>query len=115
MLSAILSEKKYETKFITTATARAIIIPFCPPKARPIIISSRVSAVSKNAVLNVFPIEWLFPSYWMLRLPPGCKELKHGEVVYFFQLTNLQQLYRPNSGGDCGKGGEKWRGVKYLP
>src|SRR5450755_2562724 len=31
-------------------------MPFCPPKPRPIAISRRVMAVSKKAVLNVFPI-----------------------------------------------------------
>src|SRR5271165_1498962 len=34
-------------------------------------ISSSVSAVSRNAVLNVFPIIDL--SYWMLRPPGGCR------------------------------------------
>src|SRR5258707_920267 len=81
MLSAILSEKKYETKFITTATARAIIIPFCPPKARPIIISSSVSAVSKNAVLKVFPITWLFPLIGCYAFPQDAKGLGRGNSV----------------------------------
>jgi hypothetical protein len=56
MASAILSEKKYETKFITTANAKARSIPFCPPKTRPMNISNSVSAVSRTAVLNVFPM-----------------------------------------------------------
>src|SRR6478752_252238 len=46
-------------KFVTTAIASAMIIPFCPPKARPIIIRSRVKAVNRIAVLNVFPISLL--------------------------------------------------------
>src|SRR5260370_22751619 len=80
MLSAILSEKKYETKFITTATAKAIIMPFCPPKARPIIISSSVSAVSKNAVLKVFPITWLFPRIGCYAFPQDAKGLGRREL-----------------------------------
>src|ERR1700738_655491 len=35
---------------------KASSIPFCPPKALPTAISSRVNAVRRNAVLNVFPI-----------------------------------------------------------
>src|SRR5580693_1277071 len=35
---------------------RARNIPFCPPKKRPTNINTSVSAVSKNAVLNAFPI-----------------------------------------------------------
>src|SRR6266566_1207572 len=35
----------------------AINMPFWPPKIRPMNISSSVSAVSRNAVLKVFPIK----------------------------------------------------------
>src|SRR5207302_10969009 len=44
-------------KFITAAKTSARIMPFWPPKARPINIRSSVSAVSRNAVLKVFPID----------------------------------------------------------
>ena len=44
---------------MTAAKASASNMPFCPPKARPMNISSSVSSVSRNAVLNVFPIEVL--------------------------------------------------------
>src|ERR1700733_13569793 len=37
-------------------------MPFCPPKARPMAINSSVIAVSRRAVLNVFPIENTFDS-----------------------------------------------------
>src|SRR4051812_47087386 len=41
---------------MTAAKASARNIPFWPPKARPMNMRIRVSAVSRNAVLKVFPI-----------------------------------------------------------
>src|SRR5579871_5959234 len=82
MASAILYEKKYETKFMTTARGSAIIMPFCPPKARPIIISSSVIAVSRNAVLKVFPISFRGATYWMLRAQARCSsQIAHGAAA----------------------------------
>src|SRR5580765_1832115 len=40
--------------FPTTANARATFMPLAPPKASPTRISTRVSAVSKNAVRKTF-------------------------------------------------------------
>src|SRR5450755_2162454 len=60
MASASLSEKKYDPKFSTAATASASNMPLGPPSIRPMNISSRVSAVSRNAVLNVLPINLLY-------------------------------------------------------
>src|SRR4030081_3906664 len=50
-----------------------MIIPFCLPKARPMNISRSVSAVSRNAVLNVFPIVFVptSPIGILLDVPPG--------------------------------------------
>src|SRR5579864_875371 len=50
---------------MTTAKASAMNIPFCPPNARPMAISSSVSAVRRNAVLKVFPIDSLTYIDWM--------------------------------------------------
>src|SRR5437660_1214795 len=54
--AAIVAEKKYAIKLVPVAIISAHIIPLWPPKARPIAISSKVRAVSRNAVLKVFPI-----------------------------------------------------------
>src|SRR5271165_3382454 len=56
MASAILSEKKYETKFMMAAKTRAINMPRWPPKARPATIGSKVIAVSRSAVLKILLI-----------------------------------------------------------
>src|SRR5512138_2451810 len=55
-MSAILSEKKYETKFITTARPNAMIMPRWPPRALPTNRKNNVMPVSNRAVLKVFPI-----------------------------------------------------------
>ena len=41
---------------LNAAKTNAISIPFCPPKTRPTKSSKSVSAVSKKAVLKVFPM-----------------------------------------------------------
>src|SRR5579864_4802371 len=56
------------------AKMRARIIPFWPPKARPMNMSNNVISVSRNAVLNVFPIVVLFQGslHSMLRAVQRC-------------------------------------------
>ena len=56
ILRAILSLKKYETKFMMMARAKAITNPRRPPKICPMNSRKSVKAVSNNAVLKVFPI-----------------------------------------------------------
>src|ERR1700677_3525597 len=53
-IRAILSEKKYAAPFMSTAKIRPSSRPLRPPKAWPTNSNSRVSAVSRNAVLNTF-------------------------------------------------------------
>src|SRR5215472_8132578 len=57
---------------MTTANASARNIPFCPPNARPMNSSSSVRAVSRNAVLKVFPIVVVTLFHWMLRFRARC-------------------------------------------
>src|SRR4051794_11199668 len=75
MLRAILSEKKYETKFMTAAKKKAKIMPRSPPNARPTKMMKSVSRVSKNVVLKVFPI-CRFLSKLMLRVGGRCEQSK---------------------------------------
>src|SRR5437870_1776954 len=57
---------------MTEAKAIASNIPVCTPKARPMNISSSTIAVSKNAVLNVFPIILVELVHLMLRVAGRC-------------------------------------------
>src|SRR6266550_6882767 len=83
--SAILSEKKYAIKFVAVAIISAQIIPLWPPKARPIPINSKVRAVSRKAVLKVFPIH---VSY-QYRCFPGLGDAR-GAGPHIWRLTGLR-------------------------
>ena len=53
---ASLSLKKYEKKFIAAAMQKALTAPLRPPSACPTSTRKTVIAVSKNAVLILFPM-----------------------------------------------------------
>src|SRR5579862_3859091 len=76
-----------------------MIIPFCPPNARPIIISSSVSAVSRNAVLNVFPISFVF---LVVRLI-GCYVILEDAVPLRRPLSRFSTPIRHTGSIFCGR------------
>src|ERR1035438_8745390 len=91
IFSAILSEKKYAVKFITTEMTNARIRPFWPPKRSPTASRTSIRVTSKSVDLKVFMV------YQPVRHPAVC-------CGRYAQSATRSAIGRGRSGFDAAEG-----------